>query len=246
LEHPFIPYGITPYLVEEGPNDLTLIDTCFLKDVPKLKTYLQEVGYDIEQIKRIVLTHVHIDHTQSANEIKKILRGHVKIYSHWAEAEYLANNPQYHGPPTHEAVAQILQRYGIKNEDVVKKFGSFERDPIVVDQLLKDGDMIGKKLLVVHTPGHTPGHISLYLEKERIVFGADSLFKSVMNVDGLYVPPLEVSIDPTTAAISAARLSKLKCDRLFLSHQDSPVLEGAQDAIHKAAQSSIRYLKSQS
>ena len=33
LEHPFIPSGIVPYLVEEGPNDLTLIDTCFVEDV---------------------------------------------------------------------------------------------------------------------------------------------------------------------------------------------------------------------
>jgi len=65
--------------------------------------------------------------------------------------------------------------------------------------------MIGKKLQVIHTPGHTPGHISLYSEKERIIFGADSLFKSVMSIDGLYVPLSQVSIDPVTAAISARR-----------------------------------------
>jgi glyoxylase-like metal-dependent hydrolase (beta-lactamase superfamily II) len=242
LEHPFIPFGITPYLVEEGSNDLTLIDTCFLKDVPKLEAYLREVGYNIKDINRIVLTHVHIDHTQAANEIKKSSGGHAKVYSHWAEAGYLANNPQYHGPPTHEAVAQILQNYGIRNDDLVKKFGSFEREQIIVDHILKDGDMVGKKLLVVHTPGHTPGHISLYLEKKRIIFGADSLFKSVMDVDGLYIPPSEVSIDPATAAISAARLSQLKCDKLFLSHQDSRVLERAQEAIQRAAQIAIRNL----
>jgi glyoxylase-like metal-dependent hydrolase (beta-lactamase superfamily II) len=243
LEHPFIPSGIIPYLIEEGPKDLTLIDTCFLKDVPRLEAYVRSHGYDMNEINRIVLTHVHIDHTQAANEIRKISGGKAKVYSHWAEAGYLAKNPQYHGPPTHEAVAQILQKYGIRNDDLVKKFGSFEQEQIVVDQTLRDGDMVGKKLLVVHTPGHTPGHISLYLEEERIIFGADSLFKSVMDVDGLYIPPSEVSIDPATAAISVARLSQLKCDKLFLSHQDSPVLEGAQNAILRAAQSAIRKLK---
>lgn len=244
LEHPFIPSGITPYLIEEGPNNLTLIDTCFLRDVSSLEAYVRDVGYCMSEINRIVLTHVHIDHIQAANEIKKVSGGHAKIYSHWAEAGYLANNPQYHGPPTHEALAQILQKYKIRSEDLVKKFGSFEREKIIVDHILKDGDMIGKKLRVVHTPGHTPGHISLYLEKERIIFGADSLFKSVMDVEGLCIPPSEVSIDPATAAVSADRLSRLKCDKLFLAHQDSPVLERAQDAIQQAARVAIRNLKS--
>ncbi|MGC2308621.1 MAG: MBL fold metallo-hydrolase [Nitrososphaeraceae archaeon] len=65
LEHPFITSGIIPYIVEEGPNDLTLIDTCLIKDVPRLEAYVREVGYDIVEINRIVLTHVHIDHIQA-------------------------------------------------------------------------------------------------------------------------------------------------------------------------------------
>ena len=54
---------IVPYLVEEGPNDLTLIDTCFSSELPKLKSYIDNAGYDLKNIKRIILTHVHIDHT---------------------------------------------------------------------------------------------------------------------------------------------------------------------------------------
>lgn len=159
LEHPFIPSGITPCLVEEGPNDLTLIDTCFLKDLPKPGTHLRNIGYRINDINRTVLTHVHIDHIQAVNEIKKLSRGHAKIYSHWAEAGYLANNPYYQGPPTHEAISQILQNYGIRNKNLVKKFGSFEREPITVDQTLKDGDM--GQSCVIHTPGHSRPHFTL-------------------------------------------------------------------------------------
>ena len=74
---------------------------------------MRNIGYSIKDINRIVLTHVHIDHIQAVNEIKKLSGGHAKIYSHWAEAGYLANNPYYQGPPTHEAISQILQTYGI-------------------------------------------------------------------------------------------------------------------------------------
>lgn len=234
LEHPFISSGVVSYLVEEGPKDLTLIDTCFVKDVPKLETYLTNIGHSMEEINRIVLTHLHIDHTQAVNEIMKISGG----------AEYLTSNPRYHGLPTHETVTQILQKYGISIDDLIKRFGSFEQEQVIVDQVLKDGDMIGTKLQVIHTPGHTPGHISLYSERERIIFGADSLFKSVMDIDGLAVTPSQVSIDPATSAISAHRLSQIECDKLLLAHQDSPVLEGAQDAIEQAARKAIRNMKS--
>jgi glyoxylase-like metal-dependent hydrolase (beta-lactamase superfamily II) len=73
-------------------------------------------------------------------------------------------------------------------EEVIKKFRHFNVDPIFVDEQLKDGDMIGS-LQVIHTPGHTPGHISLYSEKHKTMFGADSLFKSVLGMDGLFIPP---------------------------------------------------------
>jgi glyoxylase-like metal-dependent hydrolase (beta-lactamase superfamily II) len=75
-----------PYLVEETPNDLTLIDTCFISELPKLKSYVTNAGYDFKNIKRIILTHVHIDLIQAANEGKRLSRA--KLYSHWTEAGY--------------------------------------------------------------------------------------------------------------------------------------------------------------
>ncbi len=56
-------------------------------------------------------------------------------------------------------------------EDVTKKFGSFETPSIIVDVILRDGDAVGRKLKVIDTPGHTPGHISLFSEDERTVIG---------------------------------------------------------------------------
>jgi glyoxylase-like metal-dependent hydrolase (beta-lactamase superfamily II) len=71
LEHPFPGVGIVPYLVEERPNDLTLIDTFFIAELPKLESYINKAGHSMKEIKRIIITHVHVDHTQAANEIKK-------------------------------------------------------------------------------------------------------------------------------------------------------------------------------
>jgi glyoxylase-like metal-dependent hydrolase (beta-lactamase superfamily II) len=230
IEEPF-GIGNVPYLVEERPNDLTLIDTCFMSELPKLEAYLDSAGYRMGDIKRIILTHVHVDHTQAANEIKKKGGGRPKIYSHWADAAYLAHNPPYQGPPSNQTIQDILKRIGVTMEDVVKKFGSLEREAVIVDEQLQDGDLV-ESLKVIHTPGHTPGHISLYSEKQGIIFGADFLLKSVFGFDGLFISSGD-SIDPMTAFISARRISQIKFDKLLLSHQDSPILEGGQKAVEK-------------
>ena len=236
LTHPFPGVGMVSYIVEEAsPHDLTLIDTCFSADLPKLEEYLQNAGYEISDIKRIVITHIHSDHTQAVNEIKKKSGGALEVLSHWAEAAYLSHNPPYSGPPSHETVLNLFNQLGIKPEDVFKKYGTFDVEPIKVDRQLKDGDMVGKTLQVIHTPGHTPGHISLYSKEHGIIFGADVMFKSIMGIDGLFVPPSTVSIDPTTAAISARRISNLKFDILLLAHQDAPLLEHADREVEKVA-----------
>jgi glyoxylase-like metal-dependent hydrolase (beta-lactamase superfamily II) len=58
--------------------------------------------------------------------------------------------------------------------------------------------MVGTKA----TGDHTPGHMSLYFEKEKMIFSTDSLFKSVMGIDGLSVAPSQVSIDPATCLMN--------------------------------------------
>ena len=212
LTHPFPDVGMVSYIVEKAPHDLTLIDTCFRADLPKLEEYLHNAGYKITDIKRIVITHVHPDHSQSVNEIKRLSGGALEILSHWAEAAYLGRNPPYSGPPSHETTLNLFNQFGVKPEDVFKKYGSFDVEPIKVDRQLQDGNMVGKNnsLQVIHTPGHTPGHISLYSREHGIIFGGDSLYKSVLGVDGLYVHSSAVSIDSATATISARRISSLR------------------------------------
>lgn len=72
--------------------------------------------------------------SQAINEIEKFSGGHARICAHGAEAGDVATNPRPQEPSSHEVIARILQNYGIRNEDLIKKFGSFEREQIVVDQ----------------------------------------------------------------------------------------------------------------
>ena len=240
ITHPDPRGKVFPYLFVEDGNNLTLIDPAFLSQLPILEDYLQNIGYDIKNIKRIILTHVHVDHSQAANEVKR--KSGAKIYSHWIEARYLAHNPPYMGPPSTQETIEKLEKLGVSRGSLSKEYGSLEVEPISVDEQVSDGDMIGS-LKVIHTPGHTPGHISLYYEKDKLLLGADSIYKKVFGSEGMYISAPQVSMDPTTAIVSAQRLSKVNFDKLLMAHQDSPLLEGARDAVEKLVAEYIRNLK---
>jgi glyoxylase-like metal-dependent hydrolase (beta-lactamase superfamily II) len=80
LDHPIPTVGMVSYIIED-PRDYTLIDTCFTCSTPTFESYLSEAGIDIHDINRIVLTHLHPDHVEAANALKR--KTGAKIYSHW-------------------------------------------------------------------------------------------------------------------------------------------------------------------
>jgi glyoxylase-like metal-dependent hydrolase (beta-lactamase superfamily II) len=184
ITHPDPRGKVFPYLFVEDQDNLTLIDPSFLSQLPILENYLLDVGYDIKKVKRIILTHVHVDHSQAANEIKK--RSGAKIYLHWIESQYLIHDRPYQGPPTTQETVDKLGKLGVSMRALIKEYGSFQVEHISVDEQVSDGDMIGS-LKVIHTSGHMPGHISLYYEKDKLLLGADSIYKHVFGAEGMYI-----------------------------------------------------------
>jgi hydroxyacylglutathione hydrolase len=103
-----------------------------------------------KEIEIIVLTHCHFDHTAHLKELAHLCSAQVAI--HAADASGL----------TEEAFSLSLH------------FGS--RSPgILPDRLVAEGDRVGP-LRVLHTPGHTPGSICLYLEDEEALISGDTVF----------------------------------------------------------------------
>ncbi|WP_248928428.1 MBL fold metallo-hydrolase [Paenibacillus hamazuiensis] len=107
-------------------------------------------------IEAILLTHAHFDHIGGVDEIRK-LKG-CPVYLHDAEADWLTD-PRRNGSA----------RYPELGAPIVTDPAEYALDE---GQTL---ELLGVKLKVFHTPGHSPGSVSFLYEKQ--LFGGDVLFR---------------------------------------------------------------------
>lgn len=142
------------YLISLG--ELILIDTGAGWSVDQIIHNVQSLGLDGKNLNKILLTHCHIDHIGGAPEIRK--RFGSKIYAHNLDAP-----PMENGDPILTAASWYQTTFPPTPVDV--KFN-------LPEEILTIGQ---QKIVCLHTPGHTPGSICIYLDKDgkRILFGQD-------------------------------------------------------------------------
>jgi glyoxylase-like metal-dependent hydrolase (beta-lactamase superfamily II) len=148
------PKDCSVYLLDLG--ELVLVDTGAGTSVDDIIHNINELGLDPRKLTTILLTHCHIDHTGGAQEFKN--RFGARIIMHSLDAVAVE---------TGDKVLTGASWYGLNFM------------PLLVDiKLSKVQEFLyfgAQKLIWLHTPGHTPGSLSLYLDKEnkRILFGQD-------------------------------------------------------------------------
>jgi len=203
---------------------LTLIDTGNPGETDRITAQLVEGGYDLSDVKAIVLTHSHSDHTGNLAEL--VRRSGARVLAHQDEASYIEQTATM---PTGSFARRLF--------GLLSAVGMFRVEPCRVDQALQDGDEVDALggLHVIHAPGHTPGNIALYQPQRRILFCGDTFFNGspFTGRGSLRLPPRLFSIDVSQAAESAQRLANLPVDMLCAAHGD-PILEGAQAMMREA------------
>jgi glyoxylase-like metal-dependent hydrolase (beta-lactamase superfamily II) len=142
------------YLLNLG--ELILIDSGAGWSVDKIIKNIERLGFDCKNLTKIILTHCHIDHIGGAPEIRK--RFGSKIYIH-----ELDTPPLEKGDPVLTAATWYQTVFPLTPVDVKFKLS---------EEVLIIG---GQKIVCLHTPGHTPGSICVYLERDgkRVLFAQD-------------------------------------------------------------------------
>lgn len=198
------------YIVDEG-GELVLVDTGLPGRREHILAAIADIGRRQEDLRHIVVTHCHPDHMGSLKELKEAT-GAI-TYAHADDAPYIGGLQR---PPTpalgslggalQKALALLTPR----------------PSPVAVDVVLSDGDTVGPaELHVVHTPGHTPGHICLLWERHGgVLFIGDA----AVNVLGLRPPPALFTVDMEQAKESLRRIASLEFQTACFGH--GAVLKG--------------------
>jgi hydroxyacylglutathione hydrolase len=193
-----------------------LIDTGFGSDAKETEKLIIEAGVSPEELHLIVSSHYHSDHVGGNFHFQKNYG--VTIAAHKWEAELInSSDPE-------ACSAEWLDQ---------------PVEPYRVDIKLSDNEQINtgsRTLKVLHTPGHTLGHISLYEPEEEILICGDLFHKNDigwLNIFREGVASSQCSIE------SLDRLSKLRIRKAYSGH--GPQIENPLAAIDTARQRYEKY-----
>lgn len=180
-------------LIDEDP--LTLVDTGpnLPEALEALKDGLHSVGRRVEELERIVITHLHEDHSGLAGTLQRV--SGAAIFAHPWEADRLRGYDDYH------VYVPLLERAGVPAAEIERFRDGYAELRRLGEELhdvegIEDGDQIDfarGSYDVLHTPGHTPGSISLFRAADRSMIAADTVLKNITPNPVLSPDPL----DPT-------------------------------------------------
>ena len=183
---------------------LTLIDSGLKDGASHVLEFIHHIGRSPEEIALIVLTHNHIDHMGGLAEIKKHTGAKVAVHK---DDIGIREHPPDAGGRYREPLAQIKS----------KLQSVFSVLPEDVDIVLEGGerlDCLGG-LEVIHTPGHTPGSISLYSQEHKMLFSGDLIRKRRKK---LLLPPKMVCSDINENLESIKNISRYDIEILCFGH----------------------------
>lgn len=191
-------------------NDFVLVDAGMPKSADAIISVTEERFGANSRPKAIVLTHGHFDHVGGLIEL--IEHWKVPGYAHELELPFLTGKMSYPEPdPT------------VEGGMVAKMSRFFPNEPIFlgnnIHPLPSDGTVPHMPdFKWVHTPGHAPGHISLFREKDRALIAGDAfvtvkqeyLYKVFTQEQEISGPPRYLTTDWDAAKESVMKLEALK------------------------------------
>jgi glyoxylase-like metal-dependent hydrolase (beta-lactamase superfamily II) len=204
---------VNSFLIADDDGSLTLVDAGLKRAEKKVLAALASLGKAPQDVQRIVLTHAHQDHAGGLAGAKAATGANV--LAHDRDAVYLQSGK----PPQ-------LDHSRLSGRLMNRMRGGFGK--VDVGETFQDGELlpIGGGLRVVHTAGHSPGHVSLLHEPTGVLITGDAIF----NVRGLRYSPATFCTDIRLSRETAHRLGELEYDVAAFTH-GAHISDGAREAV---------------
>src|SRR5215208_6646340 len=215
IENVFIIPGVVanPYVIVDA-DGLTLIDAGFPRGGKRILAYIAGLGKSAQDVKRIIITHADLDHFGGLAALQKA--SGARTYASQIEADAIAK-----GKSSREIKAS---GFSFRRMLFALLSPLVKATPFQVQEILREGQTLPVLggLQVVETPGHTPGHLSLFAASVGVLFCGDSM---VSDEKGLHGSRPGITWDENKARQSERRQAELGASIVCSGH--GPVVRGA-------------------
>jgi glyoxylase-like metal-dependent hydrolase (beta-lactamase superfamily II) len=206
--------AIYPVVLEHN-NTLFLVDCGFPGMLDRIEAAIKKMSLSLNNFTGIIITHFDIDHIGSLSDVKTRYP-HLVVYASEIEARFISGAEQ---PFRLKQALAWLDTVSAQQRPAISYFVSLltNLEPVEVNYILKNNeDLPGiNGLRIIETPGHTPGHISIYLPGSKILIAGDSL---VVENDILGLANPGSAFDLIMAVNSVKRFLELDIDKIICYH----------------------------
>jgi glyoxylase-like metal-dependent hydrolase (beta-lactamase superfamily II) len=207
---------INAYLFVEPNGELTLVDAGLKSAPKKIVAAIEALGKKPSDVTRILLTHAHPDHAGGLARTQRATGA--RVLCHTTDAPYARAG---------KAPQRDQRSFAAR---VLGMMPGNSWEPCAIDQEITDGELldIAGGVLVVHTPGHTPGHVSLLHQQTGVLICGDALF----NIRKVGFSIALACSDIPLSRETAGRLGELDFDVAAFMHGPE-IREGARAAVRE-------------
>ena len=202
-----------PYVIVDH-DGVTVIDAGLPRSEKKILAYVVSLGKRAQDVKRIIITHADFDHIGGLVALQAATGA--RTYASRIEAEAIAQGKS----------SRQIKASGLSLRRMLFALLSpfVKLKPFQVDEFLAEGQTLPTLggLRVLETPGHTPGHISLFAPAVRVLFCGDSM---VSDEKGLHGSRPGVTWDGSKARASERKQAALGAQIVCSGH--GPVVKDA-------------------
>ena len=156
-------------------DTVVLVDAGFPGQLQQIREAMARAGVSFDRLDKVIVTHQDIDHIGGLPDIILESSHKVEVLSHEEEKPYIEGRK----PLIKMNQARLSKRLvSLPEEQRQQAEALFANPPKAsVDTAVADGEILPYcgGITVIFTPGHTPGHICLYLNKSKILVTGDAL-----------------------------------------------------------------------
>ncbi|MDP3387023.1 MAG: MBL fold metallo-hydrolase [Eubacteriales bacterium] len=205
---------VNPTIIYDD-DEMILVDCGYPDTIDQFESEAKRLNVDLKRLNKIVITHHDWDHVGSLAAFKERYPN-VQIISSEIQSKYIAGEKL--SLRLESLIAKIDTLEGKEKEFAVQRIEIIQSvEHCWVDRYVEDNEAISNDgdVICIETPGHMPGHISVYVKSSKTLIAGDA-----MNVTGHELSganPL-FTFDMEEAARSIKKMSDLDIERIICYH----------------------------